>query len=109
MTYAPRTRVISESVVAGLPDMGVTVSQWAARHRHLSELQSMPGAWHNEVTPYLVEPMDCIGQAGIYEIVFVASSQIGKTEFCLNGVGFLMHQRPSAILYVAETDKKAEA
>ncbi len=87
---------------------GVTVSQWAARHRHLSELSSMPGRWHNEVTPYLVEPMDCIGKAGIYEIVFVASSQVGKTEFCCNGVGFLMHQRPSTILYVAETDKKAE-
>jgi phage terminase large subunit GpA-like protein len=52
--------------------------------------------------------MDCIGQAGVYEIVFVASSQIGKTEFCNNGIGFLMHQRPSTILYVAETDKKAE-
>src|ERR1044072_2878857 len=108
MNYAPHTRLISEEVGAGLPDTGVTVSQWAARHRHLSELSSMPGPWHNEVTPYLVEPMDCIGKAGVYEIVFVASSQAAKTEFCCNGVGFLMHQRPSAILYVAETDKKAE-
>jgi phage terminase large subunit GpA-like protein len=109
MSYAPLTRVISEAVVAGIPDTGVTVSQWAARHRYLSELSSMPGPWRNDVTPYLVEPMDCIGQAGVYEIVFVASSQIGKTEFCCNGLGFLMHQRPATILYVAETDKKAEA
>jgi phage terminase large subunit GpA-like protein len=108
MTYAPRTRLISEAVVAGIPDTGVTVSQWAARHRYLSELSSMPGLWHNEVTPYLVEPMDCIGRAGVYEIIFVASSQVGKTEFCCNCIGFLMHQRPAPILYVAETDKKAE-
>ncbi|HEX6182651.1 MAG TPA: phage terminase large subunit family protein, partial [Pyrinomonadaceae bacterium] len=83
----PRTRVIAEAVVAAIPDIDVTASQWAARYRYLSELSSMPGRWRNEVTPYLVEPMDCIGQAGIYEIVFVASSQVGKTEFCCNGLG----------------------
>jgi len=109
MSYAPSTRVISEAVVAAIPDTGVTVSQWAARHRYLSELSSMPGPWRNEVTPYLVEPMDCAGLPGIYEIIFVASSQIGKTEFCNNCIGFFMEHDPSPILYVAETDKKAEA
>jgi phage terminase large subunit GpA-like protein len=104
-----KTRTISEAVLAAVPDTGVTVSQWAARHRHVSELSSMPGRWRNEVTPYLVEPMDCIGLPGVYEIVFVASVQIGKTELCNNGVGYYMHHDPTAILYVAETDKKAEA
>lgn len=105
----PRTRVVSEAIVGAIPDAAVTVSQWAARHRYVSELSSMPGKWRNEVTPYLVEPMDCISLPGIYEIIFVASSQIGKTEFVNNGVGYFMHHEPSSILYVAETDKKAEA
>jgi phage terminase large subunit GpA-like protein len=94
----PRTRVISEAVV-----------QWAAKYRHVSGQSPLPGRWRNETTPYLVEPLDCLGLPGIYEIVFVASAQIGKTEFCNNGVGYFMHHDPSAILYVAETDKKAEA
>jgi phage terminase large subunit GpA-like protein len=102
-------RVISEALVAAIPDTDLTVSQWAAKHRHISELASMPGPWRNEVTPYLVEPMDCIGLPGVYEIIFVASVQIGKTELCNNGVGYFMHHAPSSILYVAETDKKAEA
>jgi phage terminase large subunit GpA-like protein len=106
---APKTRVVSEAIAAAIPDTNTTVSQWAARYRYLSELASMPGPWNNEVTPYLVEPMDCVGLPGIFEVIFVASSQIGKTEFCLNAIGYLMHKRPSTILYVAETDKKAEA
>lgn len=105
----PRTRVISEAVVAAIPDTGLTVSEWAAKHRHVAGQSPLPGRWRNEVTPYLVEPMDCLGLPGVYEIIFVASAQIGKTEFCNNGVGYFMHHEPSAILYVAETDKKAEA
>ncbi len=109
MSPAPKTKVVSEAIVAAIPDASITVSEWAAKYRFLSELASLPGQWSNEVTPYLVEPMDCIGLSGITEIIFVASSQIGKTEFCLNAIGYLMHKKPSTILYVAETDKKAEA
>lgn len=104
-----RTRVVAEAIVAAIPDTGLTASQWAAKHRRISALSPMPGPWRNEVTPYLVEPMDCLGLPGVYEIIFVASAQIGKTEFCNNGVGYFMHHEPSSILYVAETDKKAEA
>lgn len=104
-----KTRVIAEAVVGAIPDTDLTASQWAAKYRHVSGLSALPGPWRNEVTPYLVEPMDCLGLPGIYEIIFVASAQIGKTEFCNNGVGYFMHHDPSPILYVAETDGKAEA
>lgn len=105
----PPHRVVSEGLVGAIPDTGVTVSQWAARYRYLAGSAALPGKWRNEVTPYLVEPMDCIGLPGVYEIVFVASVQIGKTELCNNGVAYFMHHDPSNIIYVAETDKKAEA
>lgn len=104
-----KTRVIAEAIVGAIPDIGLTASQWAAKYRHVSGLSALPGPWRNEVTPYLAEPMDCLGLPGIYEIIFVASAQIGKTEFCNNGVGYFMHHDPSPMLYVAETDKKAEA
>lgn len=99
----------SEAVVGAVPDTSLTVSRWAARHRYIAGSAALPGKWRNEVTPYLVEPMDCVGLPGIYEIIFVASSQIGKTEFCNNGVAYFMQHDPSNIIYVAETDKKAEA
>jgi phage terminase large subunit GpA-like protein len=105
----PKHSVISEGIVGAIPDASVTVSQWAARNRFLPTSVALPGRWRNEVTPYLAEPMDCIGQAGVYEIVFVASVQVGKTELCNNGVAYFMHHDPSNIIYVAETDKKAEA
>ena len=42
------------------PDPLLTVSEWADRHRVLSQrASSEPGRWRTERTPYLREIMDC--------------------------------------------------
>jgi phage terminase large subunit GpA-like protein len=88
----------------------LTVSQWAATYRFLSaERSARPGRWRNELAPYLVEIMDTIGKPGIREIILVASAQVGKTECCNNILGFFIHADPSPIIFVAETQDKAEA
>jgi len=36
----------------------ITVSKWSERHRVLTSGSALPGAWKNDVTPYLVGLMD---------------------------------------------------
>ena len=39
----------------------LTISEWAEENRYLpKELTANPGFWDNSITPYLVEPMDCL-------------------------------------------------
>ncbi|MDQ1610329.1 MAG: hypothetical protein QOG00_260 [Pyrinomonadaceae bacterium] len=104
------TSVFSEAIASAIPESSLTVSQWAATYRFLSaERSARPGRWRNEVAPYLVELMDAVGKPGVREIIFVASAQVGKTECANNILGFFMHADPSPIIFVAETEDKAEA
>ncbi|MCA1567246.1 MAG: phage terminase large subunit family protein [Acidobacteria bacterium] len=110
MTSETITSVFSEAIASAIPESSLTVSQWAATYRFLSaERSARPGRWRNELAPYLVEIMDTVGKPGIREIILVASAQVGKTECCNNILGFFMHADPSPIIFVAETEDKAEA
>jgi phage terminase large subunit GpA-like protein len=93
------------SVFAGLiPPEDITVSQWADRKRRLSpESSAEPGPWRTSRTPYLKEPMDAFTDPKLNLIVMVASSQVGKSEFELNAIGYIIDQDPSSILYIHPT------
>jgi phage terminase large subunit GpA-like protein len=93
-----------------IPSSRLSVSAWAAAYRRLpSERADESGRWRNELVPYLVEMMDCIGRPGVREIVFVKSTQIGGTEAINNAIGYFMHIEPSPLLYLCENQGKAEA
>ena len=64
------------------PDPLLTVSEWADRHRVLSQqASSEPGHWRTERTPYLREIMDGLSPSSPVErVVFMKGSQIGGTE-----------------------------
>jgi phage terminase large subunit GpA-like protein len=110
MTSETIINVFSEAIASAIPESSLTVSQWAATYRFLSaERSARPGRWRNDLAPYLVEIMDTVGKPGVREIVLVASAQVGKTECANNILGFFMHADPSPIIFVAETDDKAEA
>lgn len=92
------------------PDPLLTVAEWAARYRVLSRSTSgQPGPWRNELTPYLVEIMEALSPSSAVEtVVFVAGSQIGKTEVLLNFLGFIAHQAPGPTIFVLPTEGVAE-
>jgi phage terminase large subunit GpA-like protein len=93
-----------------IPLTTLTVSAWAETYRHLpSERADESGRWRHEVTPYLRGIMDTVGQPGVREIIFIASTQVGKTEFLNNTLGYFVHIEPSPIIYLAETQDKATA
>ena len=79
----------------------LTVSQWADKKRRLSpETSAEPGLWRTSRTPYLKEPMDCFTDPKVHKIVMVAASQVGKSEFELNAIGYIIDQDPGTILYI---------
>ncbi|MDO4647620.1 MAG: phage terminase large subunit family protein [Eubacteriales bacterium] len=86
-----------------------TVSEWADTHRVLvSESSAEPGAWRTDRAPYQREIMDAFTQPGIWQIVIMASAQVGKSEIELNMMGCAIDNDPGPMLYIQPTDKVAE-
>lgn len=86
-----------------------TVSEWADQNRVLvSESSAEPGAWRTDRAPYQREIMDAFTQAGVWQIVIMASTQVGKSEIELNMMGCAIDNDPGPMLYIQPTDKVAE-
>jgi phage terminase large subunit GpA-like protein len=104
------TRIFSDSIRAAIPDGSLKISEWADRYRILPpERATRDGLWSTNLVPYLREPMDVVTNPDVEEIALIASSQIAKTEYLVNVAGYFIHIDPSPILFVAETDDKAQA
>ncbi len=91
------------------PPEAQTVSEWADKNRILvSESSAEPGAWRTDRAPYQREIMDSFTQPGIWQIVIMASAQVGKSEIELNMMGCAIDNDPGPMLYIQPTDKVAE-
>jgi len=86
------------------PPEHLTVSEWADKYRILlAETSNESGPWRTARVPYLREIMDSFSDPHIEKIVFEAGSQLGKTEFLYNCLGYLIHQDPGSTLLVFPT------
>lgn len=101
--------LISRLAAGFRPPEDLTVSEWADKKRRLStEASAEPGPWKTSRTPYLKEPMDAFTDPKINRIVMVAASQVGKSEFELNCIGYIMDVDPGSILYIHPTNVDAK-
>jgi len=92
------------------PPPNLTVSQWADEYRVLSpESSAEPGRWDTSRAPYQRAIMDAIHDAEVETVVVMSSAQVGKTELCLNLLGYCMDMDPCPILLVQPTLEMAEA
>lgn len=83
------------------PPEDLTVSEWADKYRRLSpESSAEAGPWRTRRTPYLEEPMKAFTDPKVRNIVMVAASQVGKSEFEMNAIGYIIDQDPGTIVYV---------
>ncbi len=110
MNETARLNALLKRVLRGMkPPEDLTVSRWAEKHRRLSgETAAEPGRWRNERTPYLREPMDAFNDPRVRRIVMVAASQVGKSEFINNTIGYIIDQDPGSILFVHPTTLDAK-
>lgn len=91
------------------PPKKQTVSEWADENRVLvSESSAEPGSWRTDRAPYQREIMDAFTQLGVWQIVIMASAQVGKSEIELNMMGYAIDNDPGPMLYIQPTDKVAE-
>jgi phage terminase large subunit GpA-like protein len=88
----------------------LTVSEWADRHRVLTaKASSEPGPWRTARTPYLREIMDVLSaHHPATDVVFMAASQVGKSEVGNNWVGYTIDHDPGPMLFVEPTIDMAE-
>lgn len=92
-----------------LPPKKETVSEWADRSRVLvSDSSAEPGQWRTDRAPYQRAIMDAFTEPGIWQIVIMASAQVGKSEIELNMMGCAIDNDPGPMLYIQPTDKVAE-
>ena len=86
------------------PPPKLTVSQWADRYRQLSpESSAEPGKWRTARAEYQRAIMDAFNDDDAHTIVWMSSSQVGKTEVLNNILGYVIDQSPSPVLVVQPT------
>ena len=91
------------------PPPNLTVSQWSDKYRKLSpEASAEPGSWKTARAEYQRGMMDAVNESGVSEVVFMTSSQIGKTEILNNILAYFAHQDPSPMLLIQPTLDMAE-
>ena len=59
----------------------LTVSEWAEKYRVLDNASNLSGRWSNDITPYLVEIMDCLNDPDIRGIYLCKATQVGGTAY----------------------------
>ncbi len=108
MTSRAAARRLMKAIARGLagmqPPENLTVTEWAESKRYLSaEASAEPGLYRVSRTPYLRDIMDAFTDPKVRHIVFVAASQVGKTEVINNMIGYIIDQNPGSILFVHPT------
>lgn len=99
------SEILSRAAKRGIPDGALNITMWASRNRYLSpEDSAKPGLYDPNVTPYMVEPQNCISDPRVQEVVLMTSAQVAKTTVLLNAMGFYSDAEPSPILFLMPTE-----
>lgn len=75
------------------------VSVWAERHRVLAH-STIPGRWHNTVTPYSTGIMDASFHEAVRTVIVCKCPQSGITEAVHNCIGYAIDRAPGPVMYV---------
>jgi phage terminase large subunit GpA-like protein len=94
-------KLLKETLSLVAPPEPITITEWADEHRVLSaEDSAEKGPWRTDRVPYMRVPMDSMTDPEIDTIVMMAGSQLGKTAFQLNVIGYHTGHDPSPIMMV---------
>lgn len=92
------------------PPPKLTISEWANNFRFLSsESSAEPGRYSTKKAPYQRGIMDAMSDPRVSRVVFMAGSQIGKSEILNNILGYYIDYDPCPILVMQPTLQMAEA
>ena len=111
MALADGAAVFEKGFFDGLrPDPVLTVSEWADRHRYLSQRASAePGRFQTSRTPYLREIMDKLSSNDpTQRVVFMKGAQVGGTEAGNCWLAYSIDCSPAPFLAVSPTLEMAK-
>lgn len=92
------------------PPPDLNIADWADRYLYLSsEGSAEPGKYYVDRAPYQREPMECLTDRSISEMLLVWASQTGKTQIINNIAGYYIDQDPGPIMIVQSTKELAES
>jgi phage terminase large subunit GpA-like protein len=107
MEFCSPDQVIKRAFANWKTPPRLTIREWADSYRQLSsEASAEPGQWRTSKVPYAAEIMETITYSE--KVVFMASSQVAKTEILLNCVGYFMHLDPCPMMLLEPTIEMAE-
>jgi phage terminase large subunit GpA-like protein len=83
----------------------VDVATWSEQYRKLTRVSSaLPGPWKNRRVPHAVEIMRCLTDHKTRHVVFMAASQVCKTEIGINWFGRNIMCDPAPMLWITGTE-----
>lgn len=92
------------------PPPKLSLSEWADSTRYLpKESAAEPGKWRTSRTEYAREPMNCVSDVRVSDIVIMSAAQMLKTELLLNAIGYYSQHDPGPIMMLQPTIEMGEA
>ena len=81
------------------PTPRLSVAEWADEYRKLAKgFGAFSGQWETAKFEISRGPMLAMTEPGVHLITIMCCTQLMKTEFILNAVGYLTHIDPSPVL-----------
>lgn len=99
--------IIVEAAEAARPPERLTVSEAAERYRHLNNPGAYVGPLKNDITPYLIEPMDTLQSLDFTAMCFVGPAQCAKTEMVLNWLTYSAVCDPADMMIIQTSQTTA--
>lgn len=90
------TKKVFESMA---PAQNISIEDWAVEHRRVTD-GSNQGPFNKDFVPYILRIFRCFLDPRIRKITLMWSTQLGKSFLIDTIIGYLIHIRPSPILYV---------
>jgi phage terminase large subunit GpA-like protein len=92
--------VIRREVAASIrPPIRMSVSDAASKYVKVRTSSGGVSNWDRELTPYMVEPMDCLSSREYESVIFAGPAQSGKTQALCDGfVGYMVMCDPSDMM-----------
>lgn len=81
------------------PNKNISIEDWAVEHRRVTD-GTAQGPFNKDYVPYILKIFRCFLDPRIRKITLMWSTQLGKSFLIDTIIGYLIHVRPSPILYV---------
>ncbi len=106
-----RFQTLEEMVLATAeavrPPERLTVAQAAEKYRYINNPGSYVGPFRNDMTPYLVQPMEVLTSVDFTGMIFVGPAQCGKSDMSLNWLTYSAVCDPADFMHIDKSQSSA--